>query len=280
MFFRSYWKPFAKTRRIMGSFVKITVYGRDAESIIEAAFERMHEIERQIGRDKTSDISRLNAAPGGPAIRVGNDTWRMMVLAKEYCQITEGAFDVTAGPLVDLWGFGYDGTGRFPETREIDETMRNVGNDGLILDPETQSIRLEKPGMSISVGGIAKGYAVEEAACVLKNQGVKKAIVNGGGSSIKVIGSGPPGRKWRVGIEDPHTRGGLIGTIVLKSGQALGTSADSRRFFVKNGEHYSHLIDPRTGYPGVHSISQVAVISANAAESDMLTKALFLNKGD
>lgn len=270
-------EPVSDIRKIMGTFVEITAYGANAKPAIEAAFDRMEWIESQVGRDQTSDISRINNEAGRSTINVRADTWQIMLWARRYWLITDKAFDVTAGPLVNLWGFGYDGQGCFPTRSEISNALPKIGSDKIVFDSARHAIKLAVTGMSITVGGIAKGYAVEEASKVLIQRGITAAIINGGGSSIKVIGSGPPGRPWRIGIEDPRHPDRLLGMVTLKSGQATGTSADDKRFFIKNGRRYSHIIDPRTGYPANQNIAQVTVIAANATEADILTKALFLN---
>jgi FAD:protein FMN transferase len=275
--YRAQIEPTSRTQYIMGTLIKITAYDQNPEPGIEAAFDRMREIELQVGRADSSDISKINTKAGGTPIQVRPDTWKMMMMAKQYWLITDKAFDVTVGPLVNLWGFGYDGQGRFPSTREISGAMPKIGTDKAILNPSKRSIRLAYTGMLITVAGIAKGYAVEEAMKVLKAKGIKNAIINGGNSSIKVIGSGPPRRGWRIGVEDPRHLGKIIGVIALKSGQSMSTSADNKRFFIKDGKRYSHIIDPRTGYPTNKDLAQVTIITENATESDILTKALFLN---
>ncbi|HEX3045660.1 MAG TPA: FAD:protein FMN transferase [Bacillota bacterium] len=268
--------PISRTQYIMGTLIEIVAAGKNAERAIEAAFDRMREIERQVGRDDTSDISILNSE-AGTKIPVATDTWNILTTAKRYWQITDGAFDITAGALVDAWGFGYDGVGRFPSSGEIKAALPKTGSDKLLLFPGKKEAQLGEVGMAITVGGIAKGYAVEEAMKVLKAAGIQNAMINGGSSSIKVMGAGLAGRGWRVGIEDPRHDGKTLGVIVLKPGEALGTSADNKRFFIKDGRRYSHIIDPRTGYPAAKDIASVTVITHDATIADVLTKALFLN---
>ncbi len=269
--------PVSRTQYIMGTLVEIIAYGADPEPAIEAAFDRMREIEKQVGRDEDSDITRLNTQAGGMPVAVRPDTWNILALAKKYWEITEGAFDVTVGPLVDIWGFGYDGEGNYPYETRVREALPVTGSDKLALDPEARTARLARPGMAVTMGGIAKGYAVEEATRVLESRGIRNAMVNGGSSSIKVIGPGAPDRGWRVGIEDPRNDGGLLGVITLESGEAIGTSSDSRRYFIREGKRYTHIIDPRNGYPADKGIASVTVKTDDATKADILTKALFLN---
>ncbi|WP_041585164.1 FAD:protein FMN transferase [Syntrophus aciditrophicus] len=269
-------EPLVRSRLMMGTIIEITAYDRGAEAAITAAFARMQQIEAAIGRQEFSDLNRLAAQAGGRPLKVGDDTWQILSLAAEYWQKTDGAFDVTVNPLLELWGFGYDGEGNFPEPAAIQAALPKVGGNKLLLFPEKREIQLVKPGMSLTVGGIAKGYAVEEAAKVLKRNGIKNAMINGG-SSIKVIGDGPGGRGWRIGVENPREAGRLVGVIVLHSGDAMGTSADNKRFFIRDSHRYSHIIDPRTGWPAPEKMTLVTVVTRNAATADILTKALFLN---
>jgi thiamine biosynthesis lipoprotein len=268
--------PISRTQYIMGTLIEIVASGKNVEPAIEAAFDRMREIERQVGRDETSDISILNSM-AGTKIHVASDTWNILTTAKRYWQITDGAFDITAGALVDAWGFGYDGEGRFPSADEIKAALPKTGSDKLLLYSKRKEAQLRETRMAITVGGIAKGYAVEEAVKVLQAAGVRNAMVNGGSSSIKVIGPGLAGRGWRIGIEDPRHDGKALGVLILKSGEALGTSSDNKRFFIKDRRRYSHIIDPRTGYPAAKEIASVTVITKDATTADILTKALFLN---
>ncbi|OPY10561.1 MAG: Thiamine biosynthesis lipoprotein ApbE precursor [Syntrophus sp. PtaB.Bin001] len=269
-------EPLTRSRLMMGTIIEITVFDKNAESAITAAFTRIQQIEDVIGRNELSDMNRLAAQAGGPPLKVGPDTWQILSLAAEYWRKTDGAFDVTVNPLVELWGFGYDGEGNFPAPAAIKAALPKVGSDKLQLFSNTQQVRLAKPGMSLSMGGIAKGYAVEEAAKVLQAKGVKNAMINAS-SSIKVIGDGPGGRGWRVGVENPRQAGKLIGVIVLHSGEAMGTSADNKRFFIRDSHRYSHIIDPRTGQPAPETIALATVVTDNAATADIITKALFLN---
>lgn len=272
-------EPVVRSRLMMGTLIEITAYDRGAEGAITAAFSRMQQIEAAIGRDELSDLNRLAVQAGGPPLTVSEDTWQMLSLAAEYWRKTKGAFDVTVNPLVELWGFGYDGEGNFPEPAAIKAALPKVGSDKLLLFPDKRQIRLAKAGMSLTVGGIAKGYAVEEAARILRKNGVTNAMINAG-SSIKVIGDGPGSRGWRVGVENPRSAGKLVGVIVLRSGEAMGTSADNRRFFIKDSHRYSHIIDPRTGWPASEKMVLVTVVTDNAATADIVTKALFLNDLD
>ena len=270
-------EPITRSGYVMGALVEITTYDRGAESAVEAAFDRMAEIERQVGRDESSDLSRINAVSTSEGVPVGSDTWEILSTARKYWELTDKVFDVTVGPLVNLWGFGYDGQGRMPSRAEIDAALPKVGSDKIIFIPDGRRIGLAKSGMAISVGGIAKGYAVQEAAKILTRRGVRNALVNGGTSSIKVLGNGISGKEWRVGIEDPRETSRIVGVVRLKSGQALGTSADDRRFFIKGDKRYSHIIDPRTGFPADKGIASVTVITDDATRADILTKALFLH---
>lgn len=268
--------PVVRTEYLMGTLIEITAYGKDAETAIEAAFTRMRAIERRAGGSASSDLARLNARAGKGKVRITGDTRAILSKSMAYWRATEGAFDVTVGPLVRLWDFDFEGEGRLPGAAEIERTLPLVGGEKLILNEKDNEAALARAGMIADVGGVAKGYAVEEAVKVLQGHGIENAMVNGGNSSIKVIGRGPKGRGWRIGIGDPRRAGELLGVVTLRSGEAVGTSSDSQRFFVRNGTRYSHLIDPRTGYPARKAIL-ATVIANDATEADILSTAFFVN---
>ena len=270
-------EPEIRSGYVMGTMIEITSYDRGVGPALDAAMERMFQIERQVGRNEDSDLSRINSGASPEGLRVGEDTWNILTAAKRYWELSEKTFDVTVGPLVELWGFGYDGEGRMPSGAEIDAAMRKTGSDRIDFFPEDRRVRLRGTGMALTLGGIAKGYAVEEAAKVLVAKGVKNALINGGTSSIKALGHGPSGKAWRVGIEDPRDSSRMTGIIPLPPGRSLATSADTRRFFIDSGKRYSHIIDPRTGWPAATGIASVTVVTRDATEADALTKAIFLH---
>lgn len=272
---RAMGRPVSRSEFLMGTVVDITAYGPRAGQAIEAAFDRIRQVEKETGASGV-DIGRVNARAGRSSTKVSPDTWSILSTASRLQKETEGAFDVTIGPLVELWGFGYEGTGRLPSSNEIDRTRKMVGGGQLELLAGDHSVALKEAGMKVDLGGVAKGFAVEEAVRVLRSNGVGNAIVNAGKSSIKVIGDGPRGKGWRIGIGNPRSSGQIVGVITLRSGQSIGTSSDTQRYFIKNGRRYSHLIDPRTGYPA-EGLALVTVVTDNATEADILSTALFIN---
>lgn len=265
----------SRSEFLMGTVMDITAYGPRAGQAIEAAFDRIRQVEKETGASGV-DIGRVNARAGRSATKVSPDTWSILSTAARLQKETGGAFDVTVGPLVEIWGFGYGGSGRLPSSREIDRTRKIVGGGQLDLLAGDHSVALKTAGMRVDLGGVAKGFAVEEAVKVLRSYGIGNALVNAGKSSIKVVGNGPRGKGWRIGIGNPRSSGKIVGIITLRSGQSIGTSSDTQRYFVKNGRRYSHLIDPRTGYPA-EGLSLVTVVTDDATEADILSTALFIN---
>lgn len=269
-------RPVTRTQFMMGTLFSITAHGRNSAGAIEAAFDRIREIEQAATSTSGSEVAHLNSGTGKTAVPLGQDVRRILTTSLKYWRDTEGAFDITVGPLVRAWGFDYEGSGRVPARSEIAQALAFVGSEDVILSKDGRSARLAKPGMVIDLGGVAKGYAVEEAAKVLRRHGIANALIDGGQSSIKALGKGPKGRGWRIGVGNPRTPGEVLGIITLQDGQAIGTSSDSQRFFEKDGRRYSHLIDPRTGYPA-QELSLVTVVTTDAMVSDILSTALLVN---
>ncbi len=187
-----------------------------------------------------------------------------------FAQRSEGAFDPTAGPLIDLWGFGPGGQKkRFPKKETILKTRDTVGFEALKIDRSQGVLIASKSGLQLNLGGIAKGYAVDCAVQVLKRHGIVRGLINCGST---LYGFGNPG--WKIMIQDPRKESQTMGAIVL-SDQAMATSGDYERCFFHEGRRYSHLLDPRTGYP-VLGMASVTVLSETAVAADALSTAAFV----
>jgi len=218
----------------------------------------------------SSDIAKINASSGTSPVEVSGDTLELLKEAIRISRLTRGAFDITIGALTKEWGFT-DGNYRVPSEKEIKDRLRLVDYNSIkIYDSK---VELSKKGMFLDLGGIAKGYAVDKVYEFLKNKGVKRAIINAGGT-IKTI-EREPKRVWKIGIKDPTGSKDIIGVLYLDSGWAVATSGDYERYFIKDGVRYHHLLDPKTGYPSRHCRS-VTVVSKRAVEADALSTAIFV----
>jgi thiamine biosynthesis lipoprotein len=184
------------------------------------------------------------------------------------CQQSAGAFDITVGPLVNLWGFGAnDASFQFPSTTEIDITMRSIGCQHIDTRLTPPAINKKLADIYVDLSAIAKGYAVDELAKILDAHQLKHYMVEIGGE-VKAKGIAPHGSPWRIGIETPHPQRGSIEGVISLSNFAVATSGDYRNYFEHEGQRYSHTIDPITGYPIKHQLASVTILNESTAIAD------------
>ena len=220
-----------------------------------------------------SPLSRLNRAAGSGPVVVEPELFDFLELCLRWSRESDGAFDVTVGPLMKAWGFFRD-EGRWPDTRRLRAALAVVGYRHVALDRARRSVSFDRAGVELDLGGIGKGYAVDRAVELLRRRGVASALVNLGGSSVYGLGAPPGGEAWEVGIQDPADPGRKAVSVALRD-QALSVSGGYARFFEKDGVRYSHVMDPRTGRPVVGVLS-VAVVGASATDGDALDNVLFV----
>jgi thiamine biosynthesis lipoprotein len=265
------------TRMSMACAYAIEVYGPDAESlprVVEEAFDEVDRIDRLMSHYKAdSPLSRLNRAAGLEPVRVEPELFDFISEAMRYTRDSDGAFDITVGPLMKAWGF-FRGEGRMPTDGELAAARRHVGASHVILDSAAKSIRFEEPGVELDLGGIAKGYALDRVVALLRAQGIHAALISAGGSTIYGIGV-PPGRDgWEVSIQDPIDPRKIARRVSLKN-RALSVAGSSEKSFEVDGVRYSHIMDPRTGMPAQGMLS-VAVLTNTGTAGDALDDALFV----
>lgn len=247
-----------------------------------AALDLVDELEEQLSvyRD-TSEVSRLNqAAQFGPVV-VEPRLFGLVELALRLHDETQGAFDITSGPLSKVWGF-YRRAGSIPTPEALAEARERVGSQHLRLDRGESSIALARPGMELNFGAIGKGYALDRVAERLAEQGIGEFLFHGGRSSVLAKGAmdqscetGQAARvPWTVGIGDPLRPGKRLGQLVLWD-RGLSTSGSGVQFFRHEGKRYGHILDPRTGEP-VQGMLSVTVTAPTAAEADALSTAFYV----
>lgn len=261
---------------ILGTVGKIRVYA-DSEKkgleVINKAYARIADIENTMSTSiEGSDVNNINKNAGKAAVEVKPETLSIINMAIEYKRITKDVFNIGVGALIELWGIGKDWQ-KVPTAAEIQQAKNHI--DLSQLEITTNKVMIKDPDMLIDLGGIAKGYAVDEAAKVLRDNGVTSAFVNMGGD-VYAIGSKPDGTAWNVGIQNPAIgEGGIIAKIGLID-QSIVTSGDYERYFVENGVHYHHIIDPATGSPSRNELVSVTIISEKAIDGDVLSTAVFV----
>ncbi len=268
---------------LMDTLISITVYGKNQELLrtaIAAAYAEMRRIAEladgfpQPGTAawRSSDICRINDQAGKAPVPVDDDTVAMLLLALKYTRLSHGAFDITVGPLVELWGFGGKNP-HVPSREQIRAALTLVSSEDVIVNERDHTAYLRKAGMKLDLGAIAKGYATEKALQVLVRHGINKALIDAGGN-IRVLGLNPRNSSWRIGIKDPRTSDAIVAILPLVDTSAV-TSADYYRAFEEDGTRYHHILNPRTGYPATHTIS-ATVITKDAGLADILSTVFFV----
>lgn len=264
------------SRPAMACRFEVTLPGREREGVAAAseALDEIDRIEQQLTvyRDD-SEISFVNRNAASGPVRVAPSLFALLRLCEELHRETEGAFDVTSGPLIRCWGF-MKREGRVPAAREIEEARSCVGQEGIALDREARTVRFARPGVEINFGSIGKGYALDCVARHLRRR-ARSALLSAGYSSMRAIGGGDIGhRGWLVGVRDPRRKDRRVALLRLRD-CAMSTSGSEEQFFEREGKRYGHIIDPRTGYPA-EGVSGVSVVAPTAAESDALATAFYV----
>ena len=268
--------PQVVSREMLGTVVSIKVYddGPETDAAVEEAFEAIGKVGSAMNRfDPASELSMLNGTAGGGWTTVSEDLFGIIQGSVRYSGETSGAFDVTVLPIMKLWNFKA-AKPEVPSAEQVAKALSVVGYNRIRLDPDSGEILLLTRGMGIDLGGIAKGLAVDNAAKVLRERGVKSAMVLGAGN-IAFVGL-PPGRDfWRIGVRNPRNKDREIGTLEVAGG-AVATSGDYERYVIIDGRRYSHVIDPRTGWPVESNVASVTVLAPTGEEADALSTAVFV----
>lgn len=248
---------------------------RGVDAAVEV-LDRLQGLERRwtIFRDD-SEIARVNRQAADREVSLAPASYAVIEQSLEWSRRTEGAFDITAGPLVDAWGFTRR-SGRKPTPTEIEAALASVGYRHLRLAAHPPSIRFLRPGMAINLGAIGKGAALDELAAQLRSRGQEHFLIHGGNSSVLAMGDQQPGSGtgWKVGIAHPSKPRRRLGGIWLRNA-ALSTSGSGKQFFHYRGRRYGHVIDPRSGYPAGDLMS-LTVVCPSAADADACATGLFV----
>jgi FAD:protein FMN transferase len=265
----------------MGSTFSVVVYGERRETMLSAvdqAFEEVRRLEQMLSNYRPdSELSRVNREASERPVVVGEELFKLLAACVEYSRQSEGAFDITVGPLMKTWGF-YKGSGRLPHRAEIRGILGRVGYQYMALDPQARTVRFLRAGMELDPGGIGKGYAVDRMLEPLKAAGIHAALISAGGSSIYALGAPPNAKGWTVSIRHPKDSSRSVEEVVLKD-ESLSTSGNYEKFFRAEGRIYSHIMDPRTGFPA-QGMVEVSVITPKTLDSEAWTKPVYINGRD
>jgi thiamine biosynthesis lipoprotein len=262
----------------MGSTYTITLYGYGQERVeaaLEAAFSEVRRLDGMLSNYRpNSEWSEVNRYAAERPVRVTPELFDLLSACQKFSRESEGTFDVSVGPLMKVWGF-YRGTGRLPQRDEVVRALEKVGYRNVILDRESRTVRFARKGVELDPGGIGKGYTVDQVVDVLKDNGISSALVSAGGSSIYALGTpNNNGRGWEVKIRDPKHPGKTLEDLYLQN-ESMSTSGTYEKFFQAEGKTYSHIMDPRTGFPAQGMLS-VSVLAPTTLASEVWCKPYFI----
>lgn len=266
-----------RSDEVMGTRVTVSLWTDDevrAARATAAVFEELRRIDRLMTSWlEDSDVSGINAAAGVRAVRVDPEVLKVIRKAQEVARASDGAFDITVGAFRGLWKFDQDKDGTIPDPAAVDARLPLVRYQDVQIDARRRTVKLRRKGMRITLGGIAKGYAVDRAVTMLRAQGFVDFILQAGGDLYVAGHRG--GRPWRVGIRDPRSERAVPFAVAEIQDRTFSTSGDYERSVIKDGVRYHHILDPATGRPAARSRS-VTVMAADAFTADAWSTALFV----
>lgn len=261
----------------MGTTYTVAVYGPDRfalDSAVEDAFSEVQRLDDLLSNYKpSSEWSKVNREAYRGPVQVSDELFSLLDRCVDYSQRSEGAFDITVGPLMKLWGF-YKGQGRIPHRSEIRTVLGRIGWQAIRLDAASKTVQFQRP-VEIDPGGIGKGYAVDRMAAILRDRGITSGIISAGRSSIYGIGVPPSEpRGWRVEVPNPKNPRENFAEVFLRN-ESMSTSGSTEKFFTVGGRTYTHIMDPRTGTPATGML-QVSVVAPRTIDSEAWTKPYFV----
>ncbi len=275
------------SRNAMGTTFTIDLYGSNEDSLnqgalnqgaleaaAESAFEEVQRLDRMLSNYiPESELSRVNAEAADHPVHVSREFFDLLKDCIDYSRQSEGSFDITVGSLMKVWGF-YKGTGHLPHRAEVRTALDHIGYQNIELNANDLTVRFRKR-IELDPGGVGKGYAVDRMVEVLRQAGVRCGLVSGGGSSIYGIGAPPnDARGWYVRIRDPRDGKKTAAEVYLKN-NSVSTSGNYEKFFWAEGKLYSHIMDPRTGYPAEGMLS-VSVVAPRTLDSEVWAKPYYI----
>jgi thiamine biosynthesis lipoprotein len=265
----------------MGSEVRLTAWAPDDAETLGAfakVFDEFDRLDRlmSVWREG-SDVLRINAGAGGPAVPVSPEVREVIGEARQVSEWTDGKFDVTFGALSGIWKFDHDLDGRVPPHGEIAVRLPLIDYRALEVDERAGTSRLARPGMQVHLGGIGKGYAVDRGVEILRGAGVTDFMIQSGGDLYLAGRRGD--RPWRVGIQDPRGPANSTFAAIELANSALSTSGDYERFFMRDGRRYHHILDPDTGEPAAGCRS-VTIVAERSTLADGLATGVFILGAD
>lgn len=266
-------EPVSDSRFLMGTLVEMRIYG--SQKVLNAAFNHLKHLDAMMSRTQPgSEVYQINQMAGHDWVPVSLDTYKVVESAVEYAKLTDGLFDPTIAPLVDLWGIGTSHA-QIPKAEALQAVQGLIDYRAVELNTKDRQVRLSNHGMGLDLGGIAKGYAADSVVALLRNNGVKSGFISLGGN-VYVIGGKPDGSAWRIGIQDPFAPRGVHTAILEVRDTSIVTSGPYERYFIKDNRRYHHILDPITGYPAENDLVSVTIVTPCSMTADALSTGVFL----
>lgn len=264
----------------MGSTYSVVLYGDNLDRMdeaINAAFDEVHRLNNLLSIYRPESVwSQINRFAGQRPVKVSPEVFKLISRCLRYSRRSQGAFDITVGPLMKTWGF-FKGTGQLPSRDEISAVLNKVGFHHIFLDESARTVRFDIESMEINPGGIGKGYAVDCMVKILRKRGFDTALVMASSSSIYGMGSPPDeARGWKIDISNPKRPMRNSANEVFLKDMSLSTSGGFVQTFWAEGRAYSHIMDPRTGYPATGMLL-VSVTAPRTIDSEAWAKSFFIH---
>ena len=267
----------SQTRPVLGTVCTVQLFENGKQKYYDTLFERLEQIEAHMSMNiPSSDIARINAASGGQKIAVHEDTFKVIRRALDIAQLSDGAFNPASGALVKLWNIGSDAP-HLPSQEEIEGALALCDWRSVVLseDGAEKSVYLPVKGMALDLGGIAKGFAADELAALIKKLKIPHAIIDLGGN-IYAVGEKKGKEAWKVGIKNPFDSAASPVVALSVKDVSVVTSGVYERFFVYEGRLFHHLLDCKTGYPADNGLMSVTIVSGSSMDADALATAVFV----
>ena len=268
-------KPFAADDFAMGTVITQELYGADAQKTSQEVIAKIKDLEALMTINAPGgDVNRLNEQAGNGYVTVNPETTSVLKSVRKISELSNGAFDVTVGPVVKAWGIGSDKP-QIPPDLVLKDLVSLIDYTDVHLDENKNQVSLQRPGQIVDLGGIAKGYAGDVAKTIYQKNGTQSGLINLGGNVV-VLGHKPDGSPWSIGIQNPRSETGEVVGVVHVSDQAVVTSGDYQRYFEKDGKRYCHIIDTQTGYPAESGLMSATIVASSSIEADGLSTAAFV----
>lgn len=270
-------KPYKHTLKLMGSRFDITVVAnteQEADTYIDMAVTEISRIEKMISSwDEASQTAEVNRNAGIKSVKVSTELFKLIERSIHLSMLTDGAFDITYASMDKIWTF--DGSMKqMPSSEVVKASVAKVGYRNIMLDKTHHTVFLKKKGMKIGFGAIGKGYAADQAKQLLMSKGVQAGIINASGD-MNTWGKQPDGLPWKVAIVNPLNKLKVFGLLPISADGAVVTSGNYEKYVTFNGRRYTHIINPKTGYPS-HGILSVTVFAPKAELADALATSVFV----